>query len=69
MTLRDYTHPDDIDENEALFRDMMAGLRDSYRLEKRFLCKDGQLVWGRSCPRCIETLTANRSTPSRWSKT
>ena len=46
MTLRDYTHPDDIDKNEALFREMMAGRADSYRLEKRFLRKDGQLVWG-----------------------
>ena len=46
MTLRDYTHPDDIDGNEALFREMMAGRRDSYRLEKRFLRKDGELVWG-----------------------
>ena len=47
MTLRDYTHPDDIDGNEALFAEMMAGRRDSYRLEERFLRKDGQLVWGR----------------------
>jgi diguanylate cyclase (GGDEF)-like protein/PAS domain S-box-containing protein len=46
MTLRDYTHPNDIDGNEALFRAMMAGSRDSYRLEKRFLRKDGETVWG-----------------------
>ncbi len=46
MFLRDYTHPDDIEENEALFGEMMAGRRDSYRLEKRFLRKDGQVVWG-----------------------
>ena len=46
MTLRDYTHPGDIEGNEALFREMMAGERDTYRLEKRFIHKDGQLVWG-----------------------
>ncbi len=46
MTLRDYTYPDDIGRNEALFREMMAGRRESYRLEKRFLCKNGELVWG-----------------------
>lgn len=47
MTLRDYTHPDDIDRNEALLREMMTGHRDSYQLEKRFFRKDGQVVWGR----------------------
>ncbi len=46
MTLRDYTHPGDIERNEALFRDMMAGERDTYRLEKRFIHKDGRIVWG-----------------------
>jgi diguanylate cyclase (GGDEF)-like protein/PAS domain S-box-containing protein len=46
MTLRDYTHPDDIDANEALFGEMMNGRLDSYRLEKRYLRKDGELVWG-----------------------
>ena len=46
MTLRDYTHPDDVERNEALFREMMAGERDTYRLEKRFLHKDGRVVWG-----------------------
>ncbi len=46
MTLRDYAHADDIDRNEALFGEMMAGERDTYRLEKRFHRKDGRLVWG-----------------------
>jgi diguanylate cyclase (GGDEF)-like protein/PAS domain S-box-containing protein len=46
MTLRDYTHPDDLERNEKLFREMMVGGRDTYRLEKRLLHKDGRLVWG-----------------------
>jgi diguanylate cyclase (GGDEF)-like protein/PAS domain S-box-containing protein len=45
MTLRDYTHPDDIDRSEALSQEMMSGLRDTYRMEKRFFRKDGELVW------------------------
>jgi diguanylate cyclase (GGDEF)-like protein/PAS domain S-box-containing protein len=46
MTLRDYTHPEDIERNEKLFQEMMDGTRDTYELEKRFCRKDGQLVWG-----------------------
>ncbi|MGZ5212690.1 MAG: sensor domain-containing protein [Actinomycetota bacterium] len=46
MTLLDYTHPDDIDRSDELFREMMAGTRDTYQQEKRFYRKDGQLVWG-----------------------
>jgi diguanylate cyclase (GGDEF)-like protein/PAS domain S-box-containing protein len=46
MTIRDYTHPDDIEHNLEVFDEMMAGERDFYRLEKRFYRKDGGLVWG-----------------------
>ena len=46
MTIRDYTHPDDIENNLRLFQEMMAGERDFYRLEKRFYRKDGELLWG-----------------------
>jgi diguanylate cyclase (GGDEF)-like protein/PAS domain S-box-containing protein len=46
MTIGDYTHPDDIEHNVALFQDMMAGNSDFYRLEKRYIRKDGELVWG-----------------------
>lgn len=46
MTIRDYTHPDDVDRNMDLFNDMMAGNRDFFRLEKRYFRKDGELVWG-----------------------
>jgi diguanylate cyclase (GGDEF)-like protein/PAS domain S-box-containing protein len=44
---RDITHADDIDHNLELFRDLMAGNRDSYQLEKRYIRKDGELIWSR----------------------
>jgi len=46
MTIRDYTHADDVERNLDLFNDMMAGNRDFFRLEKRYFRKDGELVWG-----------------------
>jgi PAS domain S-box-containing protein len=47
MALRDFTHPDDVAENEALLRGALDGDIDSYQVEKRYLHKDGHIVWGR----------------------
>ena len=43
---RQFTHPDDIEENLRLHADMVAGTTDSFSLEKRYIRKDGQVVWG-----------------------
>jgi signal transduction histidine kinase/DNA-binding response OmpR family regulator len=45
-TFPDVTHPDDLDEDQALFRRMMGGGLPTYALEKRYVRKDGQVVWG-----------------------
>ena len=45
MDLRRYTHPEDVEYNLALFRELMAGDRDSFQLEKRCYHKDGTLIW------------------------
>ena len=41
-----YTHPDDVGENADVFHQVMAGERDGYRIEKRYVRKDGGTVWG-----------------------
>lgn len=41
------THPDDAPADMPLYRAPMAGERDSYRIEKRYVHKDGRTVWGR----------------------
>ena len=38
--------PADLARKDELFREMMAGTRDTYEQERRFTRKDGQLVWG-----------------------
>jgi diguanylate cyclase (GGDEF)-like protein/PAS domain S-box-containing protein len=40
-TWADLTHPDDLPENLVQFERMKAGEIDGYKLEKRFLCKNG----------------------------
>ncbi len=47
LSFEDFTHPDDVQRNLELFDEMMAGQRDSFRMEKRFFHKDGHVVWGR----------------------
>ena len=39
-------HPGDFERDEQLLHELMDGLRDSYRLEKRFRRKDGCYIWG-----------------------
>ena len=42
----EYTHPDDIERDEAQFARMLGGDLDVYRVEKRYLRRDGVVVWG-----------------------
>ncbi len=39
------THADDLNEDEALLAQLVAGEIPSYRLEKRYIHKDGRTVW------------------------
>ena len=43
---QDVTHPDDLDADEAWLRKMLDGELDSYRLRKRYVHADGDVVWG-----------------------
>jgi len=40
------THPDDIDVDLSLFAELMSGRRDSYELAKRYLRRDGAVLYG-----------------------
>ncbi len=39
------THPDDVGKGQLLARQALAGTINSYQVEKRFLRKDGEIVW------------------------
>jgi len=57
MTYRDITHPDDMDAHVKMREDMMAGRIDFYGLTKRYIRRDGAIVWARL------TVTAMREGP------
>ena len=41
------THPEDREKDLELFTELVQGKRDSYQLDKRYVRKDGSLIWGR----------------------
>lgn len=45
LTWSDITHPDDLDADLTLYNQVLANQRDSYQLDKRFIRKDGSLVY------------------------
>lgn len=40
----DFTHPDDLEADLALFKEVLAGKRDGYTIEKRYVRPNGQIV-------------------------
>lgn len=45
LTFQDLTHPDDLETDLDLVRQVLAGERESYTMEKRYLRPDGETVW------------------------
>ncbi len=44
-TILDVTHPDDVERSRLMHESMVAGQIEDYRLEKRYVRKDGQVIW------------------------
>lgn len=44
-TFQDITHPEDLDKDLELLAELLAGRRESYRMEKRYFRKNGDWVW------------------------
>lgn len=47
LTFHDWTYPEDLTEDIDLSNQVLAGDRDSFQIEKRYIRKDGQVVWGK----------------------
>ena len=46
MNVLDVTHPEDFEKTHSVLREVAAGRRPVIELEKRYVRKDGQEVWG-----------------------
>ena len=47
MNCSQFANPEDSEDDWALFQQLQAGVIDQYSLEKRYLRKDGDRIWGR----------------------
>jgi PAS domain S-box-containing protein len=47
MNISQFIHPDDRQAGDQLFRELLAGERNHYRMEKRYIRKDGTTIWVR----------------------
>jgi PAS domain S-box-containing protein len=45
LTFQDITHPDDLKSDLSLLTELIEGTRENYQLEKRYLHKNGNIVW------------------------
>lgn len=45
LTFQDITHPDDLDKDLDLLYDLVAGKITRYQLDKRYIKKNGEVVW------------------------
>jgi PAS domain S-box-containing protein len=46
-SLSDITHPDDLARDLGHIQQMLEGVIDSYSIDKRYVRKDGRIIWGR----------------------
>ena len=45
MTFRDFTHPADMNKENDLIEKLLKGEIDNYRIEKRYIHKNGGVIW------------------------
>jgi PAS domain S-box-containing protein len=45
MQFQQITHPDDLEKESAFLQELIDNRRSSYRLKKRYIHKDGSIVW------------------------
>jgi PAS domain S-box-containing protein len=47
MHFSEFTYPEDMDLDISFYEELVKGDRDHYSIDKRYLRKDGKVVWGR----------------------
>lgn len=59
LNIRDITHPEDLKLDELYICEVLAGQRDSFEIEKRYLHKNGDTVWIRLYSNVIRDSSGN----------
>ncbi len=61
MVFTEFTHPDDAMKDWVLYKELLEGKRSHYQMEKRYIRKDGKLVWGNLNVSIFENIKDKRS--------
>jgi len=56
LSLSDITHPDDVNLDESKMADLLAGVIETYTVEKRYVSSDGQSLWGQMTAAAVPDL-------------
>ena len=64
MLFPEFTHPDDVDEDVRLRHRLASGAMDQYELDKRFIRKDGSIVWGHLSVRYVRDAAGPGDVPA-----
>ncbi len=59
MTFAGYTHPDDVEHEWALARELLSGVSPRLQMAKRYVRKDGGIVWGQLNATTVRTDDGN----------
>jgi PAS domain S-box-containing protein len=55
MHIGDFTHPDDLEQSINLFKRLIEKTDNYYSFEKRYIRKDGEIIWGRVAASMVRT--------------
>jgi len=58
-TWTELTHPDDLDIDLKYFKSVLAGEIDGYSIDKRFICKNGEIIWTSLSVKCVRLVDGN----------
>lgn len=45
LTFAEFTHPDYVEQDKIYHQELIDGVRDAYRLEKKYICKNYSEIW------------------------
>ena len=54
MTVADLTHPEDMPESGRLVQALFSGEINDFTVEKRYICKDGSIIWSTTTATLIQ---------------
>lgn len=59
MGMADFSHPHDIKASNKLFNELIAGKRDHYQINKRYITKDGKIIYAHSTITSVKNKSKN----------